>query len=619
MVIFAIMAITLFAVIGLSVDAGFSYLASDAAERAAAGAALAGVPYLPDDFPDAQKAAWEEAARNGFRDGDVARNVHVLVSQPPGTTHQLTVEVDVDVPTTFLRLLGFGTHTVRRSATAEYLRPVQLGQPGSQIGSPICTSGAPSNCLGSGGNQYYFVRTEGWGNPRHEGDAFTPSNQADPNSVCGPPPGNNPCTPSPPDYHLLSAVMGTESRDTSTPQILSDRGGYNYLIHVPANTNVDLQVYNPLFAPDKPLSGVLDYHEYDGSFRPGSQTATDYSAMAYTVFRVANLFDHQNESVVSQIVFYPIDATGKNPSCQTYCRFDPTNGSPIGVSGSLPPTYHNWIDVTHYNPSSQAEKNLVQQSPSPKLLSTNQHLSGGSSGAYYRLRVSNLDFAGHAPDANGNNGSGNGSSNKASFAHKGYAVRLVDSSTGNPCGTTGCTGASISGLDDLCIYTPINNNTNSQASFDIPIFQIDKEYANKQIDVNIFDPGDVSGNAYLKVMQPPYVGSTGVNHPKPAIATVRYVEDLGPHLPQPIPSTETGRPISPYDGVPSHAYIQTAQSSNVFFNGNWVHFRVVVPSDWSPTPGQYWSLEYTVDPNTVASDTVTIQVTYAGTPVHLLP
>ena len=66
MAIFALVSVLLFVVAGLAVDAGSSYLTSNKLERAAAAAALAGVAYLPGDYPDASNAALVEAARDGF-------------------------------------------------------------------------------------------------------------------------------------------------------------------------------------------------------------------------------------------------------------------------------------------------------------------------------------------------------------------------------------------------------------------------------------------------------------------------------------------------------------------------------------------------------------------------
>ena len=66
MIIFALVSVVLFAIIGLSIDAGISYLTSDQIERGASASALAGVAYLPGQYGSAQNAALVEAARNGF-------------------------------------------------------------------------------------------------------------------------------------------------------------------------------------------------------------------------------------------------------------------------------------------------------------------------------------------------------------------------------------------------------------------------------------------------------------------------------------------------------------------------------------------------------------------------
>src|ERR1700685_1727305 len=89
MAIFALVSVLLFVVAGLAVDAGTSYLTSNKLERAAAAAALAGVAYLPSDYPDAVNAALVEAARDGFPNkgvGGVSCTANawpcVLTSQP---------------------------------------------------------------------------------------------------------------------------------------------------------------------------------------------------------------------------------------------------------------------------------------------------------------------------------------------------------------------------------------------------------------------------------------------------------------------------------------------------------------------------------------------------------
>ena len=87
----------------------------------------------------------------------------MVTSQPQ--TNELKVTISVSVSTIFLRIVGFGVHTVVRSETAQYLPPISLGQPGAQQGADIAGLGVTG----------YFEREEGWGNPRQEGAAFTPT------------------------------------------------------------------------------------------------------------------------------------------------------------------------------------------------------------------------------------------------------------------------------------------------------------------------------------------------------------------------------------------------------------------------------------------------------------
>ena len=117
------------------------------------------------------------------------------------SANKLTVTVSAYVQPTFLRVLGFGAHPVVASDTAFYLPPISLGQPGAQLGST-------ENQLGTAGN-YYFLRSEGYGTDRGEGDAYDPNNVGG-NQACqqGVTENSNPEGAST-DVHALSANLGT--------------------------------------------------------------------------------------------------------------------------------------------------------------------------------------------------------------------------------------------------------------------------------------------------------------------------------------------------------------------------------------------------------------------------
>jgi hypothetical protein len=620
MAIFALVSVLLFVVAGLSIDAGTSYLTSNKIERAAAAAALAGVAYLPGDYPDAQNAALVEAARDGFPNAGSGNacagnpSPCVVTSQPQ--TNRLTVTISASVSTIFLRIVGFGAHTVVRSETAEYLPPISLGQPGSQQGADISGLGVTG----------YFEREEGWGNPRSEGDAFTPTpNQA--TNSCGPSGTDNCSASAAPDYHEISPADNTENGDAT----LEWQGGSNYLITVPVGGSADLQVYNPAFAADTCGGGNTAppycYHENDSSFGGTGAVCTEYSAMAYTLFKVTTLSSRLSDTKIGQELFYPYNASNTPTN---YFYYNPGPGaatcpSQTTVSGT-PPTYHAWVSVLKYTPTVGADPEDANASSAANAYGSYLTDPSSTVPAYYRLEVDSLQWNGK-PSCPGNNGGpcatpnstvANGG-NGYSDAHKGYAVRLVNS------GTTSCTSCgSVSAMDDMTVFTPVDGATNPQ--FAIPLFSVDPTaYAGETIDVDLFDVGDVGGGAaYVGLRMPD--GATW--------ATANSMTDLGADLAGTSPPSSGGTVSSlgnwPNGGASCSACYQTAGSGGgAIYQGQWVQIQIQIPSGGftgpggvscaTATPTCYWSLVYDVASNAVAGDTFSVEVGFDGSPDHLLP
>ncbi len=396
MAIFALVSVLLFVIAGLSVDAGTSYLVSNKLERAAAAAALAGVAYLPGDYPDANNAALVEAARDGYASACPGAPC-VTTSQPQ--TNELKVTISTSVSTIFLRLVGFGAHTVVRSETALYLPPISLGQPGSQQGADIAGLGVTG----------YFERQEGWGNPRSEGDPFTPTPFQNSNG-CGPGGSGDSCSAaSAPDYHLISAANGVTKDAT-----LEYQGGNNYLIDLPPGATADVQVYNPSFAPDTCGGGSTAppycYHENDGSFNGTGSVCTEYSAMEYTMFLAPTLSSRAQDSKVGQEVFYPYNATPGNMFY--YAPGPPAGSCPSQTAlGSAPPTYHQWVSVLTYNPTAASDPENFNAAaggaPSSSGNRLNAYISnpaGATVDKFYRLEVELAEVERHSA-LQGNGGS----------------------------------------------------------------------------------------------------------------------------------------------------------------------------------------------------------------------
>jgi Flp pilus assembly protein TadG len=594
MAIFALVSVLLFVVAGLAVDAGTSYLTSNKLERAAAAAALAGVAYLPGDYPDAQNAALVEAARDGFQNagtlntcpGSPTPSPCVITSQPKD--NELTVTISASVSTIFLRRVGFGSHTVVRSETAQYLPPISLGQPGAQQGTDIAGLGVTG----------YFERQEGWGNPRSEGDPFTPTPFQNTNS-CGPTGGDSCSAAGAPDYHAISPADQTETPDAT----LEYQGGSNYLIDLPPGASADVQVYDPAFAPDACGGGSTAppycYHENDGSFGGSGSVCTEYSAMAYTLFSVSTLSSRLSDAKVGQETFYPYNQWVSVLNYLATNATDPENFN--AASGGAPAADTNRFNGTISNPP------------------------GATVDKFYRLEVDSQQWNGWpsckanagpcaTPDSTVGSG-GNGFSN----AHKGYAVRLVTP------GTSVCTSCgTVSAMDDMTVFTPVNGSSSPQ--FAIPLFSIDPTaYAGETINVDLFDVGDVGGGAaYVGLREP-----DGVTW-----ATANSMTDLGADLAGSAPPSGSANVTSlgnwPAGGASCSACYQTAGGGGgAIYQGQWVQLQVQIPGSFtgpggvacttSGTSNCYWSLVYDVNAAATAADTFSVEVGFSGSPDHLLP
>jgi hypothetical protein len=593
LVIFSLIAVVLLAVVGLAVDGGFSYFASDRLERGASAAALAGVPDMPNfnSGPNnALQTAIDAAGVNGWAAGG-ANNVAISVTKVPDPNNaglflnnQLQVQITSDVPVFFMKLLGFGTHRESRTAIAEYLRPITFGQPGSVLGSTV-------DNLGTGGN-FYFMRSEGWGTDRGQGDAYGPN----PSGWSG----SSGSTPNI-DVHALSGPLGLGTETVSQPPAatltMPQRGGQNYQIYVPAGQTAYVNVYNPSFAPDKAASGATgyNYHEDDSDFPEtgsgGPSNKQQWPIMSYTVYKSANAFDHAGDVWQSNMRVYSVDATGG--STYTIPQTGATNQPMAGIAN----WYHNWVDVQLAPAVGSQAAALVPGGRPIFNGAATRGLLGGGTGATYRLRVDQLDDTSSDPGANGR------PQNQNSQAHKGYAVQAA-----------GCATCSVTALDDVTLYTPLKSGAGI-----MPLVSIPPEYAGKDFNLYIYDPGDVACCSNILSVTQPVNNGTGPQ----AVATTYDGVWSGDH--------GEGTSSQPASWTPrvaaGNAAIQTLNGSGSnIYNGFWIRFDISVPADYAsgPTPDinpadsttWFWNLNYQTQ--AVSSDTITANLGFAGAPVHLV-
>lgn len=584
--IFAISAVVLFGICGLAIDSGISYLNANKVERAAAAGALAGVTYMPDQYATALTAAAAAVQRNGGYIDNGPGNTKVYVYRVPigcgagvpCLPNRLGVGVQTDVSNTFTKILGFGpTHAVRQDAVAEYLSTLTLGQPGSHIGS------TEPQINGSPQTGFYFLRTEGWGTPRSEGDAYTPN-----------PNGST-------DIHTINNSL--EASVPGTWNALPSCGGYSFQIVVPSTepaNAVHVEVYNPAFAPDQPSQNT--YRESDSTF--DNTKPAQYDTMMYTLFRETDPFNRAADVPLGQLKLDPINATNASQANWT----DEVTGATLTAS-SISTFYHAWVDpFASANGHSGAGVQLV---PATKGQFSYGALAPGST---YRLRVDTLDGTSAGCSASGvavNAGGG----------HKGYAVRVVDSPG------VECAACNLGGINELAFYTPLVSSGVGTKTFDIPMVNVPAVYAGQTIDIYAYDPGDVGAGAsssnYIDVIDPcPSVVAGSCAAPVIASdASNIKVYNLGinkatvPSASNLVTATNPG-----YWPDTTKARVLTNNGGGHPFNGEWLLFKVPVPNTYAPTSvaSQYWSLRYELT-NATATDTLTISVGFDGPPVHLVP
>jgi hypothetical protein len=601
-VVVALASTVLMGGMGLGIDIVVGYFYSVATERAAAAAALSGVVFMPDQFSpanamppgsrnDATDRALDEARRNGFDNADTAQGIVVTPAVVPGFSNRLQVTVQRTAPVFFMVALGFRPYLVKKTAVAAYLPPISLGEPGSQVGTALGDLGR---------TRFVFMRTEGWGAGRGSGDAYTPI------------PFNPPATAgASDDVHQISYVNGTEAMDPS----VSDRGGYNYRITIPAGpTGGVIQLYNAAFAPDGfavganfcdnnnqnpalrtcSTGGITWYHEDDEfDFTPPS----NYPAMRYSLYRVNNLFIRSSDILLSQMTVYPIDASNWSRGSNQYLIMGGSNqGRTVTqrYSGGLPTNmliYHNWIDVATYTGSQDGGLVSLQQMGAFSTYDQTGVLVPG----VYRLRVDTLD----------NNG--RSFTNLNTVGKKGYALRAVNGDINR----TSCISCVVAAWDDMCFFVPFD--AGSGGSFTMDLFRLTRDYAGLTVTIDLWDVGDIAsadGTVAINILDPSAAVASsplGINiynlgEKRSNLANGLYT----------VWASAASNRLASFVGVDT----RTGQSAD----NQWIHLEIPIPASYNPPLGQdWWRLQYITGPGTVTDDTVTVAVGLKGGPVHLVP
>ncbi len=206
-----------------SVDFGWLYLNGIRIQHGADAAALAGVVYEPGDQTQAYDTADAIAGDNGYVDGVGGTTVTPVDYSDDATAvdnqFQLRVTVTDTVDTFFMRVFGFDSITMSRTAVAEYVLPLPMGSNLPYFGEDPSIPGR---------EPHFWANIHGYYTGRQLGDRFA--------SQCLHDDTGSSCAKNP------------DARPTATSGGVPTSGGYLYGVEVPDGaTDLSVEVFDGPF------------------------------------------------------------------------------------------------------------------------------------------------------------------------------------------------------------------------------------------------------------------------------------------------------------------------------------------------------------------------------------
>lgn len=142
----------------------------------------------------------------------------------------------------------------------------------------------------------------------------------------------------------------------------------------------------------------------------------------------------------------------------------------------------------------------------------------------------------------------------------------------------------------------IYNNITSGSAY-VYLAKINSTFAGKTMEVDLFDPGEVNGNAYMYFYMPTATGW---------VATTFDWQDCGASLVNPVCGSWHR----------NQASLQTSNGSGLF-DGHWVVVQIAVPDTYIAPQDGWWKIYYNM--SAAAHDRTTWRVSIIDSPVHLVP
>ena len=282
-----------------------------------------------------------------------------------------------------------------------------------------------------------------------------------------------------------------------------------------------------------------------------------------------------------------------------------TGDSSITGTASFATTYQVYRQTNRldFNSRTPVTTGTANQTPNSCNWNINQDNSGSTAAAAdaaFRLRWVDLCTFNASPNEiyliNVRSAT-NGASNSA--GRNGYAVEA--------CRSTGCTGGvqpSVYAYERMVLY---NNVEAGSGTFYIA--EVAPQYAGKTLLLEMFDPGEASGQAWVYAMMP------SASQPRPVVNVPGSQCD--------VESTRTGYPRASDLNNLGYCSYRSADGSSLY-NGHWVTMRIDIPESYTCTPGVdpevtsgscWWGINYVFDGS--ATDTTTWRARIEGNPLQL--
>ena len=543
-------------------------------QRAADAAALAGAVWLPGNPATAISVARAEATKDGYTNG--VGGFTVTPVQDPNNARRLLVTISGPVSTYFARVAGISSFNATRSAKADYVLPVPMGSPQNYYGIGCMDTNAIAgltepSCI-TGGNS---------NGPSGVANATTGS------TITG---GTAPSQLNSQGFWGVAFTKGGDSRngDAYLPAQVSgpnganpeyDPAGYPYTVEIPAGGGGHVYLFDPGFCGMPVL----------GSGRAGTGDEWTSNMGGTNPAPVATYFNLYSNNNTPYTLSDDVLVWGSGNTFENEKQVDES-----GAHGTGAPQYASGSNgITRCD--RPADANYAYHLKWFQIPAT---LAAGT----YRLQVTTTKV----DTSTGGTTVLDPTVNSAVGAANRFGIE-VTSSAGSP---------RVYGGGRMAGYANVQAGTQR-----FYLAQIDQPSGSgKTLEIDLYDPGDVGGGAWLQVLNP-----DGNAYNAATFSYTSRSKSTGAAGPSGTNVTciETNRPsVGPPGGIPAGcpAILDGAGSQ---FDAYWLQILIPLPATYGAggltpageTEAGWWKIQYTV---AGGNDTTTWQVNLRGNPVHLV-